>query len=89
MKYLAKKKLSPHKKIFHQKSVISDSWARTSNEIFHADLNFVYLGGVHNVNFTYYVVKFLAFFYHLHPYVMAIGVVEFSREGYKIRKVFA
>ena len=25
----------------------------------------------------------------LSAYVMAIGVVEFSREGYKIRKVFA
>ena len=25
----------------------------------------------------------------LYPYTMAIGVVEFSREGYKIRKVFA
>ena len=49
MKYLAKKQLSPHKKIFHQKSVISDSWAQTSNEIFHADLNFVYLGGVHKL----------------------------------------
>ena len=76
------------------------SW---NNSIYLSKCHTIFLGGVHKLRlqdlaffdhlppsvYIFYGVNVYKKSIFLTTYPMAIGVVEFSREGYKIRKVFA